>query len=74
MTTKTYNKTNFHKHTFCIFHEVDFDVVKELKPNYTSKSGSSYYFVESGVYRFSNHWGRAANCKWRLSRNSEKEI
>ena len=74
MTTKTYNKTNFHKHTFCIFQEVDFDVVKELKPNYTSKSGSSYYFVENGVYRLSNHWGRAANCKWRLSRKSKNEI
>lgn len=37
-----------------------------LKPNYTSKSGSSYYFTNEGVFRVSNHWGRAANCKWRL--------
>jgi hypothetical protein len=38
----------------------------DIKPNYRSKSGSSYYFTEQGVYRYSNHWGRAANCKWRL--------
>lgn len=63
---KTYNKTNFHKHTFCIFKEVDFIEIQDLKCNYQSKSGSKYYFIEEGVYRYSNHWGRAANCKWRL--------
>jgi len=41
----------------------------DIKPNYRSKSGSSYYFTEQGVYRYSNHWGRAANCKWRLVSN-----
>ena len=69
MTIKSYNKTNFHKYTFCVFQEVAFDEVKELKVNFKSKSGSSYYFVENGVYRLSNHWGRAANCKWRLNVN-----
>lgn len=63
---KIYNRTNFHKHTFCIFKEVQLDTLISLKPNYISKSGSSYYFTEEGVYRVSNHWGRAANCKWRL--------
>lgn len=66
MDNKKYNKTNFHKHTFCIFKEVGILEINGLKPNYTSKSGSSYYFTEKGVYRVSNHWGRAANCKWRL--------
>lgn len=66
---KTYNKTNFHKHTFCIFQEVTFESINDLKPNFISKSGSSYYFTEQGVYRYSNHWGRAANCKWRLVSN-----
>lgn len=68
---KAYNKTNFHKHTFCIFKEVDFNEIQMLKCNYQSKSGSSYYFTEEGVYRYSNHWGRAANCKWRLDSNSK---
>lgn len=65
-----FNKSNFHKHTFCIFQEVALDVLKDLKLHYKSKSGSSYYFVENGVYRYSNHWGRAANCKWRLISNT----
>ena len=70
MPPKIYNKTNFHKHTFCIFQEVALDVLKDLKLHYKSKSGSSYYFVVGGVYRYSNHWGRAANCKWRLISNT----
>lgn len=61
-----YHRNNFHKHTFCIFKEVDRNAIAALQPNYKSKSGSCYYFVESGVYRLSNHWGRAANCRWRL--------
>lgn len=63
---KIYNKTNFHKHTFCIFKEVLPIEIADLKVNFESKSGTSYYFTERGVYRKSNHWGRAANCKWRL--------
>jgi hypothetical protein len=66
MPIKTYNKTNFHKHTFCIFKEVDSDAIIDLKLSYKSKSGSRYYFTESGVYRLSNHWSRVANCRWRL--------
>jgi hypothetical protein len=45
---------------------MDLSLVVNQNPDYTSKSGSSYYFAENGVYRLSNHWGRAANCKWRL--------
>ncbi len=65
--TNSYNKYNFHNHTFCIWNEVDFVEIKELKINYKSKSGSSYIFTEIGVYRISNHWGRASNCRWRLN-------
>lgn len=66
MSNITYNKTNFHKHTFCVFSEASIEIIKDLKLNFKSKSGSSYYFVENGVYRLSNHWARVANCKWRL--------
>lgn len=65
-----YNKTNFHKHTFCVFKEVTFSEIDNLKPNYSSKSGSIYYFTEEGLYRVSNHWGRAANCRWKLDSTS----
>jgi hypothetical protein len=37
-----------------------------LKISYKSKSGSQYIFTETEVYRISNHWGRTANCRWRL--------
>lgn len=73
MAIKQYHQNNFHKYTFCIFQEVDFLAIADLKLSYKSKSGSSYYFTKNGVYRLSNHWGRAANCKWRLLANSKKE-
>jgi len=66
MPTKSYTRTNFHRHTFCVFQEVALDTVSNCTIDYKSKSGSQYYFTEAGVYRLSNHWGRAANCKWRL--------
>ena len=66
MTLKKYNKTNFHKHTFCEFTEVDAATIPNIEWHYKSKSGSGYCFTEEGVYRISNHWGRAANCRWRL--------
>ncbi|OGS75650.1 MAG: hypothetical protein A3G95_08290 [Flavobacteria bacterium RIFCSPLOWO2_12_FULL_31_7] len=66
-----YNRSNFHKHTFCLFQQVDFSVLADVKLGYKSNSGSEYYFTEIGVYRKSNHWGRAANCRWRLLVNSE---
>jgi hypothetical protein len=66
MENKTYTKYNFHQHTFCVFKEVDGKEINDLKPNFKSKSGSLYFFNDQGVFRQSNHWGRAANCKWRL--------
>ena len=63
---KTYTKLNFHKHTFCLWREVSFAEIENLQLNHKSKSGSDYVFTEVGVYRISNHWGRAANCRWRL--------
>ena len=66
-----YNRTNFHKHTFCLFQQVEYTAVADLKWGYKSASGSAYYFTELGVYRKSNHWGRAANCRWRLITNAD---
>ena len=74
MNQTIYNRSNFHNHTFCIFNEVGFDSIITLKLNFKSKSGSSYYFTEEGVFRLSNHWGRAANCKWRLIGNTNNQI
>jgi hypothetical protein len=62
---KTYNPTNFFKHTFCEFTQViDFKFPENTY--YKSKSESFYFYTDEGVYRKSNHWGRVANCRWRL--------
>ena len=66
MVNKIYNRTNFHSHTFCIWKEVLISEIKELKISYTSQSGSQYIFTKEGLFRISNHWGRVANCHWRL--------
>lgn len=66
MKTKVYGKHNFHKHTFCIWKEVPFADVAHFKISYTSQSGSRYIFIDEGLFRISNHWGRVANCHWRL--------
>ncbi|MEE9408667.1 MAG: hypothetical protein V3V28_11405 [Polaribacter sp.] len=65
---KTYNQTNFFKHTFCEFQQVDNFEFPE-NTNYKSKSESSYFYADEGVYRKSNHWGRVANCRWKLISN-----
>lgn len=62
-----YNKTNFFKHTYCKFQNKEIKVLEEQNVHFKSKSGSSYVYTEEGVYRYSNHWGRVANCRWKLS-------
>lgn len=63
---KKYNRYNFHRSTYCEFQEVAASELPKDKPDYESQSGSQYYFTEAGVFRISNHWGRAAKCKWKL--------
>lgn len=64
---KAYHHFNFFKHTYCEFEQVGNDFFSNIKPHYTSKSGSNYFYTEEGVYRYSNHWGRVANCRWKIS-------
>lgn len=63
---KNYTRINFHTHTFCLWNEVIIEDIKELKLHFKSKHDSQYYFTNDGVYRLSDHWGRVANCHWRL--------
>ena len=56
----------FFKNTFCVFNEIIEPDIQKQKYDFESKSGSCYYFTKVGMYRFSNHWGRLANSKWRL--------
>ncbi len=57
---------NSFKNTFCVFQEVDINVIDNLPIQFKSKSGSTYYYSPLGMFRLSNHWGRLANSKWRL--------
>ncbi|KAB1158190.1 hypothetical protein [Flavobacterium luteum] len=59
-------KPNSFKNTFCVFKEVPLIEIENIKSNFISSSGSTYYYTELGMYRLSNHWGRLANSKWRL--------
>jgi len=44
------------------------------KWHYLSKSGSAYFYTKEGVYRKSNHWGRAAKCRWVLEAGNEMYV
>jgi len=66
---KIYTKYNFFKHTYCEFVEVSEDIFKDNIAHYKSKSDSLYHYTLEGVYRYADHWGRVANCRWRLLAN-----
>lgn len=63
---KNYHNFNFFKHTYCEFKIANEDFFKEKSSHFKSKSGSRYFYTEVGVYRYSNHWGRVANCRWKI--------
>lgn len=64
---KYFPKINSLKKTFCVFEEVYVQMIENLIPDFESDSGSLYYYTKEGMYRKSNHWGRLANSKWRLT-------
>jgi len=64
---RKYNNLNFFKHTYCEFEMIHNDFFKQESTHFKSKSGSLYFYTEEGVYRYSNHWGRVANCRWKIS-------
>ena len=72
MKTK-YNQNNFHNNTCGVF--------TKCKPpfrvsDFTSESGSKYWFANGGVIRLSTHWGKISSCLWTLDperENTKKE-
>ncbi|NQY29330.1 MAG: hypothetical protein HRT69_07655 [Flavobacteriaceae bacterium] len=68
---KTYTKHNFFKHTYCEFIEVSEDIFMNNTAHYKSNSDSLYHYTPEGVYRYSDHWGRVANCRWKLLANDD---
>lgn len=69
-----YNRSNFHKNTFCVFKHLTLEEAAEIEFVHKSKSGSEYFFTNEGVYRKSNHWGRVANCRWKLASSSLEKV
>ncbi|CAL2084548.1 conserved hypothetical protein [Tenacibaculum dicentrarchi] len=61
-----FHKFNFFKHTYCEFESKEITFFDDKTPHYKSKSGSLYFYADNGVYRYSNHWGRVANCRWKI--------
>lgn len=64
-----FDKHNFFRYTYCEFKMQDIDFFKEKVAHFQSKSGSYYFYTDKGVFRYSNHWGRVANCRWKLIAN-----
>ncbi len=74
MIQKKYHKHNYYRNTYAVFKEVDPKDLPFSVWQYISKSGSSYYYTLEGVYRLSNHWGRAAKCRWVLEAGDEMYV
>lgn len=68
---RNYHKFNFFKYTYCEFESESIDFFKNKSAHYQSKSGSLYFYTDEGVYRYSNHWGRVANCRWKIKEVEE---
>jgi len=50
---------------------VPVDSRPERRPDYSSKNRkgrvhNSYFYTSEGLYRVSDHWGRVAQCEWKL--------
>ena len=59
-----YNENNFFEATNANFISCE---IPASEPDFTSHSGSKYWYTEDGVIRCSNHWGAGvASCDWYL--------
>lgn len=55
---------NFFERTIVLYEECE---EPKRKPDFTSDSGSRYWYTKKGVVRGSNHWGNGvANCDWAI--------
>jgi len=59
---------DFHLATFANYIKIKSKEVPQVEPNFISRSGSKYWYVEDYVVRQSDHWGRTiASCNWLLN-------
>jgi hypothetical protein len=71
---RTINQTNFHERTNGLFKVVE---MPNGTPDYISYTtwgavSSTYYYLNNGVVRVSNHWGAVASCQWNLQGLNEQ--
>lgn len=67
---KKIDKNNFFESTACNWKQVNDKLEKD--PDYTSDSGSKYWYTDKGVYRLSDHWGfGVGSCDWLLNEDPE---
>ena len=60
----TASPLNFFERTIVTYQETE---RPQGEPDFTSNSGSQYWYSEEGVIRGSDHWGNGvANCNWAL--------
>ena len=57
-----YTRHTFHNKTYCLFQQVALDTLPKTNPDYTSASGSKYYFTDEGVFRVATHWAMILLC------------
>lgn len=65
------NKDNFFKMPQTIFKRVS-DL--EDQPDFTSVSGSTYYYKNGGVVRGADHWGELSSVKWNIDKEDSGYI
>lgn len=83
---KTINKNNYFIGTDTIFDSIlnKDDGYEEIKRKWeelkkkgdwqsSPKSSSEYVVIKDGVYRLSDHWGRAASCVWDINSKSNSK-
>ena len=65
---------NFFLNTFANFEKISSDerkMLKNTKPDFISKSGSTYWYINGYVYRHSSHFSRdTKSCAWFLEGKS----
>ena len=69
---------NFFESTFANFQKIskkEINMLKKIKPNFISKSGSTYWYLNGYVYRYSNHFSRdTRTCAWFLEGKSVTNV
>jgi len=66
------SEINFFDYTIVMYNETE---KPDREPDFTSGSGSRYWYFKDGIIRGSDHWGNGvANCDWALKLKTGKTL